>query len=566
MSDTRKQIWKFQEGAVVLALRECCGESKVHWDHTPKGMSIDPDVVVGDIPDSPEVVIFVTHASAAREGTHKFWRTMAEVVDAKRLSSKPQVISVLFPSNMKKKLLSAYGVLFDKAIHLDDISWGNLLSNSLATLNDEYGGLAKEVCLQKIADSVEAGGIPNWRDFASNLKDALTEKRGIYDKTISSSSFNSNSRVPRARETTLRRSMCKYYTFHEPIRSSLKSGVNIKEPPQHAVILGWVSKTIGGYRLTDPEFNQFLSSSDSDVLSSVVRHIDARIPVFQEYVSSLQNVEGTLAAFEWVVNNYSLLKKPAGMLAALQDVFNDPITPLEQRISSDLIPTDHWLFSSIMILLRTETGRKDGYGYSTLGDEVDEIRFDLLALPFLQRTKNLEATTLKTLSKVFSEHLLRLSESRTKELFQQSLSTHMASIFNFKLMNYRHYNPVDWVVCDVLASIDQRFDHPSQHPSFLSQAGMGTTTSTGNMISVDGGRVWIKCQSAYAGKIDKRKELCGRIGAMKLCYTPEELDQKKFLLVIDGFFEDRDLALLDQAGWDGIFYYDEMDALKKAIV
>ena len=148
-----------------------------------------------------------------------------------------------------------------------------------------------------------------------------------------------------------------------------------------------MSKTIGGYRLTDPEFNQFLSSSDSDALSSVVRHIDARIPVFQEYVSSLQNIEGTLAAFEWVVNNYSLLKKPAGMLAALQDVFNDPITPLEQHISSDLIPTDHWLFSSIMILLRTETGRKDGYGYSTLGDEVDEIRFDLLALPFFSERK-----------------------------------------------------------------------------------------------------------------------------------------------------------------------------------
>jgi len=86
------------------------------------------------------------------------------------------------------------------------------------------------------------------------------------------------------------------------------------------------------------------------------------------------------------------------------------------------------------------------------------------------------------------------------------------------------------------------------------------------MISVDRGRVWIKCQSAYAGKIDKRKELCGRIGAMKLCYSPMELGQKKFFLVIDGFFDDQDLALLDQAGWDGIFYPDEMDELIRAII
>jgi hypothetical protein len=570
MSDSRKQIWKFQEGAVVLALRECCGESKVHWDHTPEGMSIDPDVVVGDVPDSPEVVVFVTHASAAREGTHKFWRTMAEVVDAKRLSSKPQVISVLFPSNMKKKLLSAYGVLFDKAIHLDDIPWGSLLSNSLSKLTDENGGLAKEVCLEKLADTVKAGEIPNWRDFVSTLKEALATKRGTYDKTISSSSFNKNSRVPRARETTLRRSMCKFYTFPDPVRSSLTSGVNIKEPPQHVVILGWVNKTIGGYRLSDPELNHFLSSIESSVLASVVSHIDARIPVFQEYAASLRNTEGRQAAFEWIVENHSLLATSAGMRMALQDIFDNPITPLKGRVSPDLAPTDHWLFSCIMTLLRAETGRRDGYGYSQLGlesgfEDVISHHPGVAIAPFLQRKTPLDPKIAQGIAKVFSAHLKRIGESRCSELSTTAIETGALSIFNYQLMNYRHYNPVEWLVCDELKAAGYGFDFPSQHPSFLSQTGMGTTTSTGNMISVDGGRCWIKCQSAYAGKIDKRKELCGRIGAMKLCYTPDELDQKKFYLVLDGFFDDQDLALLDQAGWDGIFYYDEMDDLMALI-
>ena len=260
MSDLRKQIWKFQEGAVLLALRECCGKSMVHWDHTPEGMSIDPDILVGDIPNSPKVVIFVTHATAEMAGQKKFWRTMAEVIEAKHLKSKPRVISVLFTSNVKKNILSAYKSLFDAVVHFDDMSWGFDFSKTLTELTSLHGTLPKERCIEILANHKESGGVTSWPDFVSTIKKALAKNRSSYDKQITSSSFNNNSRVPRAKETTLRRSICKYYTFPEPVRSSLKNGVNIKDPPQHAVILGWVSKTIGGYRLTDSELNHFLSS------------------------------------------------------------------------------------------------------------------------------------------------------------------------------------------------------------------------------------------------------------------------------------------------------------------
>lgn len=85
------------------------------------------------------------------------------------------------------------------------------------------------------------------------------------------------------------------------------------------------------------------------------------------------------------------------------------------------------------------------------------------------------------------------------------------------------------------------------------------------MISLSNGNIWIKCQSAYAGKINKRKELCGRVGAMKLSYSPEKLKEKSFLLVIDGNFDAEDIALLDKAGWDGIYYFDEIDELISSI-
>src|SRR5262245_16934147 len=96
--DTRKQAWKFQEAAVGLALTQLLGKpSDVHWDHTPKGMSIDPDVVIGEDPNQPNIVVFVTHASAERAGEKKFWRTVAEAIEAKRLRSHPKLLSVLYP-------------------------------------------------------------------------------------------------------------------------------------------------------------------------------------------------------------------------------------------------------------------------------------------------------------------------------------------------------------------------------------------------------------------------------------------------------------------------------------
>lgn len=570
MGDTRKQIWKFQEGAVVLALCECCGESKVHWDHTPDGMSIDPDVVVGMNPDHPDAVIFVTHATAERSGEKKFWRTVAEVIEAKRLVSKPRVISVLFASNVKANLLLAYKSLFDAVIHLDDHSWGDKFSEHLTQLTNRNGTQAKEKCVGTLAKQVGKNGVPGWQEFATSLKGALASKLGAYDQRIASSSFKIHSRIPSARETTLRRSLCKYYTIPPDLRQNLKSGARFDTPPEHMVILEWVSRGIGGYRLIDPELNQFLNTTSPEILTAGVDHIDNKIPVFQEYVATLRNMAGRKATFEWIVENHSLLSKPAGMRQAFADVRADAMGPLRGRISPDLAPTDHWLFSSMMTLLRTETGRKDGYGYSKLGaetgfEEVISAHPGVAIAPYLQRRGELKPNILQGIVTVFAGHLERLGQQASEALFQEALKTYASSTFNYQLASYRHYNPVDWLVCDRLDYDGHSFEFPTQHPSFLSAKGKGTTTSTGNVISVDGGRCWIKCQSAYAGKIDKRKELCGRIGSMKLCYTPEELEQKSFYLVIDGFFEDHDLTLLDQAGWDGIFYFDELDALSKAI-
>ena len=555
---------------MALALEESLGTNLVHWDATPRGMSIDPDVLIGKHVNAPTAVVFVTHATAERAGEKKFWRTVAEVVEAKRLDSKPRVVSVLFASNVKNNLLIAYTEMFDAAIHLDDFNWGGEFSDALTRLAKGHGAKPKETCLLVLKEKVDQKKIPGWSKFVSVLSKSLKGKHGKYHQRISSSSFKTSSRVPQARETSLRRSICKYYTFPPEVRASLKNAKRIKNAPEHAILLEWMSRGIGGYRLSDPELMRFLADAEPELIKGVVDHIDQKLPVFAEFVHSLRNVEGRMAASDWILENHARLCDPKEMRKELKNVFKDASAHLADHVSLELIPNDHWLFSSIMMMLRAETGRRDGYGYSRLGQE-SGFEYEISALagttiaPFLQRKTALESKLLEGIAKVFSEHLVRLGDDGCKQLLLTSLVTYAVSTFNFQLMNYRHYNPVDWIVCDSLLADGLQYEFPARHPSFLTAAGMGGTTSTGNLICVGEGRVWIKCQSAYAGRIDKRKELCGRIGAMKLCYTPSELEQKKFFLVLDGFFDDNDLALLDQAGWDGIFYYDELDDLAVAV-
>ena len=253
------------------------------------------------------------------------------------------------------------------------------------------------------------------------------------------------------------------------------------------------------------------------------------------------------------------------MASALESIFRDPKAALRPLSKASISTDHHWLFQAMLNVLRLESGRKDGYGYAGLAADTG-IKEGITAgyiqvADFTNRKTNLPSKLLQAIAGTFSKHLRRIGESKLKGLLTASALTQCESVFNFQMMNYRLFNPIEWLVAARLKRESLPFAWPSTHESFLNVSDGEIASSTGNLISVGKQKVWIKCQSAYDGKIDKRKELCGRVGAMKLCYTAEELKKVRFYLVLDGFFEDVDLKLLSEAGWDGIFYYDELDAL-----
>ena len=83
----------------------------------------------------------------------------------------------------------------------------------------------------------------------------------------------------------------------------------------------------------------------------------------------------------------------------------------------------------------------------------------------------------------------------------------------------------------------------------------------------------IKCQSASdAGRDHKKKELCGRAVALRYCWDTNTMRYvprpgiRKLVLLIDGTWRQADLDALSRAGWDEIFYPDELHRMLEAIV
>jgi hypothetical protein len=572
-----KRIWKFQESAVSIALEEHIKATKVHWNSdksfTPDGMSIDPDVIIGTDIDQPEALVFVTHAAAEMAGQKKFWRTVAEVVEAKKLGSEPKVLSVLFSGNVKAELKVAYSYLFDGVFHLGGKE-GAEFSQLITALAIKHGDKPAEACRKILVKLVAEGAVPHWKWFSGKIKSLSEMKTGATHDLITSGAFQSTCRKPEdARMTSLRRSICKLVTLPPEVRDPLLKGTMPVTIPLHAIYLEWFEEGISGeieYSFGDGdteenELKEFLDACRKpdagcsiDDVRYLIKRAEKDLPNFVGYAKKLREVGDRIHCFQWIIDNLADLSTSAGMEKALREVFANPSLALDREGA----PSDHWLFDSMMVLLRTESGQSDGYGYAELSNDtgiVDGITGGyIIVADFKNRIKDLPPNLYSAIAGTFSGHLSRLGVKGISGLLAEVSGVACKSVFNFQMMNYRNFNPIDWLVSKKLKGAKIPVLLNDAHPSFLSKQLKGSATSTKNIISSSSKKVWIKCQSGYDGKIDKRKELCGRIGAMKLCYDAKGLAERQFLLVIDGFFDDDDINLFEAAGWDGVFYYDEL--------
>jgi hypothetical protein len=168
---------------------------------------------------------------------------------------------------------------------------------------------------------------------------------------------------------------------------------------------------------------------------------------------------------------------------------------------------------------------------------------------------------------VLSTKLTQLGKSIVLECCQDILNAYIHNLIEAKLCTYKDFEPLFLILQKSIPKIP----HVHYRTCFAEKAGLNGRSGVTTVALV--GNTIINWQSSYEGHpADKTKELSGR--AVGLRYTWDEKTKKfkkrpgveKLILFLDGTWKQKHLHALVQAGWDEIFYPDEIDKLKNAII
>jgi hypothetical protein len=270
---------------------------------------------------------------------------------------------------------------------------------------------------------------------------------------------------------------------------------------------------------------------------------------------------------KFVVDNFDYLSTQVGMQQALQDCFNDPDTVLGKSIGLRE-PTGKglWLFDYVMTAIKAKTGKQQGYGYTQLGADAG-FRFEVAATggvvisPFIQRKKSLRADILKGVSHALSQKLVGLTK-RWFNLNKDEIGRfYLKGLFEDKIYKTADFDPAFTLLQNGLCGHD--FKQETRQATFLTGF-TGKGAATCDVIKC--GDQLIMWQASYEGHpADKHKELIGRVGMLRVNHSASgkviRVPIKKIILLLDGSWTTEHIQRLAAAGFDSIFYVDEVPAL-----
>ncbi len=145
------------------------------------------------------------------------------------------------------------------------------------------------------------------------------------------------------------------------------------------------------------------------------------------------------------------------------------------------------------------------------------------------------------------------------------IDRHAYSLWN-KLLTYQDYEPLRVLVETACSGRVSMATARTVMADLVDRSVQDAGTMP--MLSFRGGYIYWKSVTD-SGKGHKRKELTGRAHALRYSYSDGVFQLRerahKLFLVVDGTFDDQDLKVLQESGWDRIFYPDEMPSLVAAL-
>ncbi|MFX0201740.1 MAG: hypothetical protein ACFFCW_36970 [Candidatus Hodarchaeota archaeon] len=562
-------------------------DRRIFWDRQPSWMSIKADFVIGGDLDRPECIILCAHSESSSDSHKKFWRNVQELFETKASRRKSLcAYNIVFDSSYKQKLLGITSSIFDGHLEIPERSYGKLLlkrGNTLAT--GPFKGIGADgmvVKLKKLCD-------PSYRDYDQDLSKALNDYASDIKKLLKGISIEFQSLWPLVRQeyqrpvkmreakpTYVKRGIGKLILFTAPERKTIyehiRTSRELDEIPDFAKHLNLFTETIMGFVLDDIEVRTVVEQLGTDTIEYVI----SRSPLdrMNLFIQPIRHISNLRLFHQFVIEHYDELITPEGMFKYLEECYDDPENLLPKNSISGSIEKV-WLVEYLFALFKSWGERKQSYGYSWLTKDSgvrEGVSGGYISFAdFVNRKSRINNNLLIAISDGLARHLGTIGKDQIDSKLPHLIHRYLANLLEDKLLPYRSFEPVGYLVQKALNGAGIGWKMVKSHASCLSEFAGVSAGTTKVLLTKQDPPVLIKWQSAYdKGKGHKRKELAARGTSMKFKWDRENRtfssrDYVAFILVLDGTWTKDDLEVLQRAGWDYIFYVDEMDQLIKLL-
>jgi hypothetical protein len=408
--------------------------------------------------------------------------------------------------------------------------------------------------------------------------------------------------APAARDTFLRRGVGKLLLLEHA--DDIDPSGRFKKSVSRELIaalktMGLAGDSIAGPRVTDPELLWAARTLSGDALSALrkIRYVKR----IAEWIDVLLGLAAVKVQLEYISSRWTRLCDGAGLYSALKKCHRQPsaIAPTLIAASSRQV----WLFHMLIEWIKEAAGTRTAYGLAQLVEDVDRLATEarhrttvksiLGREPQWQAKRSVElgltdwhSSASKQQFSFSDDDLARVADALARRLAHcrrptvadqpKLVEAMIQTVLEAKLLTYRNFKPFEVLLerelkksgltGTLMVAVRSCFAEAASYAGAkLDPRSSGTTVMRVKNTLIN----WQSAHDSHTN--DKRKELCGRAPALRYSWDAQKQvfvrrpSTERLFLVLDGTWGQSDLDALTRAGWDEIFYPDEMSKVIAAI-
>jgi hypothetical protein len=335
---------KCVEALTIVSLQKQLSSSFVvlAWDETRRPLLWKPDVLATIC--GKKVLFLITYSGSETHSKEKFWRNLAETIDAKlRLGTDLATIAINYKARMRAKLAMATGKLLDGYVEITDEDVTDVpleLANRVSAADQENKLLLIE---QEHWDTLTKGA---QKRLSSSIKNAVSDSinQAVVPFFSLLAKHRSSLVCQLPRDLSIHDAVIKLSILTDSDLSlALNKRLRVKDDSANLALYKRAGVCEGVANRLPHDVIQAIDILGSKVLRDVVEN--GITPTGKSALSLLRQIPSLAAQATYVQEHLSSLVTPHGMSKTLTQCFRDPVKLILPYDESYTAGAGNWLFT-----------------------------------------------------------------------------------------------------------------------------------------------------------------------------------------------------------------------------